>query len=182
MIPSLRMRKGIGRSLVVVLALLAASTTSTACISGDVDEEKPTETVPAGISPENATFHVTRRDDGAQQALVIRLSSVSLCDRAEVPERHPFVELELVIPADATFAPETCRLDQTFRCRIRLLRTTTPGCASSAGPIAAFGHLQIDEITDDEVFGSFVGTSVDSKIDLHGSFAARRCAGSDSCP
>lgn len=154
----------------------------TSCISGDVDEEKPVETVPAGITPENATFHTARRDDGAKQALVIRLSSTSLCDRAEVPLAHPFVELELVIPADTPFAPETCRLDQTFRCRIRLMRTTTPECASASGPIAASGQLQIDEVTDELVRGTFDGTSIDSKIDLHGSFVARRCQGSASCP
>jgi hypothetical protein len=159
-----------------------ATSLSSACISGDVDEEKPTESVPAGINPEDATFHIALRNDGAQQALIVRLSGISLCDPAGVPQGHPFVELELVIPADAELAPETCRLDQTFRCRIRLLRTTAPECAGSAGPIAASGHLQIDEITDALVRGSFAGTNRDSKIDLQGSFVARRCAGSASCP
>src|SRR5688500_18212922 len=107
MIPSLRMQQGIGRSLVVL-----ATSLSTACVSGDIDEEKPTETVPAGITPESATFHIARRNDGALQALVVRLSNSSLCDRGEVPQGHQFVELELLIPAEAEFAPETCRLDQ----------------------------------------------------------------------
>lgn len=169
------MRKGIGT------CLFAASITA-ACVSGDVDEEKPTESVPAGINAGDATFHVDRRGDGAQQALLVRLSSVSLCERAEVPLDHPFVELELLIPADGQFAPEDCRLEQTFRCRIRLLRTTAAECASAAGANAAFGHLRIDEITEDTVRGSFDGTSVDSKLDLHGTFVAHRCGGSSSCP
>lgn len=173
------MRIGIGAS-VAALALLAS--VFTACVSGDVDEEKPTESVPAGINGEDATFHIDRRADGTQQALIVRLSSVSLCDRAEVPLEHPFVELELVISADAQFAPEDCRLDQTLRCRIRLLRTTAAECASSAGPIAAFGHVRIDEITEETVHGAFDGTSADSKLDLHGTFVAHRCSGSASCP
>ena len=177
MIPFSSMRKGIGGAIVALIVV-----GGTACVSGDVDEEKATDTVPSGITPESATFFIERRHDGTQQALVVRLSSVSLCERAEVPLDHPFVEVELAIPTDAQFAPEDCRLDQTLRCRIRLARTTTPECASAAGTHAGFGHVQIDEITEDVVRGSFVGTSVDSKLDLQGSFVAHRCAGSESCP
>ena len=171
------MRKGIGPSISALIVLGA-----TACISGDVDEEKPIDRVPAGITPESATFHIDRRHDGTQQALVIRLSAISLCEKAQVPLDHPFVELELAIPSDQQFAAEDCRLDQTFRCRIRIARTTTPECASAAGPHASEGHLQIEEITEDVVRGNYVGTSTDSKVDLRGSFVAHLCAGSASCP
>jgi hypothetical protein len=165
----------------VALAVLAGIG-ATACVSGDVDEEKPVEKVPSGITPESATFHTEPRDEGARQALVVRLSAISLCKRAEVPLDHPFIELELVIPADAQFAAEDCRLDQTLRCRIRIARTTTPECASASGTHASSGNLKIDEITEDVVRGSFVGTSIDSKLDLEGSFVAHRCQGSASCP
>lgn len=171
------MRIGIGA------LLFALFSGSSACISGDIDEEKKTDTLPAGIDGEAATFFIAPRGEGAQQALVVRLSSVSLCERAEVPLDHPFVELELVIPADAQFAPEECRIDQTFRCRVRLQRTTAPECASAAGVAAAFGHVRIDEVTEDVVRGSFVGTSKDSKLDLRGSFVARPCGGGGAtCP
>jgi hypothetical protein len=173
------MRNGIGATAFAFCLVTAAST---ACVSGDIDEEKTTESIPAGTDPEAGTFHVARRSDGTQQALVIRLSTISMCERSEVPQSHQFVELELVIPVDAEFMPETCKLDQTFRCRIRLLRTTAPECASSAGPIAAFGHLQIDEVSENVVRGSFVGTNTASKVDLRGSFVAKPCLGADSCP
>jgi hypothetical protein len=179
MIPSYRMRDGIAALAFAITALTAASA---ACVSGDVDEEKRTETVPAGTDPEAATFQITRRHDGTQQALVIRLSTISMCERPEVPQSHQFVELELVIPADGVFEPETCKLDQAFRCRLRLARTTAPECASSAGPIAAFGQVQIDEVTENVVRGSFAGTNPDSKLDLRGSFVAKPCLGTDACP
>jgi hypothetical protein len=180
MIPFLSMRKGIRRWIVALVVL--AGIGGTACVSGDVDEEKPVEHVPSGITPESASFHIEARHDTAQQALVVRLSTLSLCNRTEVPLDHPFVELELTAPAGAQFATGDCRLDQTLRCRIRIARTTTPECASAAGTYAAAGHLQIDEITEDVVRGSFVGTSIDSKLDLQGSFVAHRCEGSESCP
>lgn len=172
------MRVGIG----ALLFVLGASTPIAACVSGDIDEEKRTETVPADIDPEAATFHVARRSDGAQQALVIRLSTISMCERSEVPKGHSFVELELVVPSDGPFAPENCRLDQTFRCRIRLARTTSGDCASSAAAYAGSGNLQIDEVTDAVIRGSYVGTSRDSKLDLRGSFTAKPCTGSEGCP
>lgn len=174
------MRVGIG-GLVCILGALAASA-GAACVSGDIDEEKRTETVPAGTDPEAATFHVARRSEGTQQALVIRLSTVSMCERTEVPVSHQFVEIELVISADRAFEPETCKLDQTSRCRIRLLRTTSPECGSASGPIAAFGQVQIDEVSENIVRGSFEGTSRDSKLDLRGTFAARPCTGTAGCP
>lgn len=178
------MRVGIGAQLLFlgVFGVFGVSISTAACISGDVDEEKRTETVPAGTDPEAATFHIARRHDGTQQALVIRLSTLSMCDRSEVPQDHPFVEVELVIPSDAAFAPETCRLDQTFRCRIRLARTSAPECRTFSGTYAAFGTVQIDEVTDTLVRGSYVGTSTDSKLDLRGSFSAKPCTGTDGCP
>lgn len=171
------MRKGIGASVSTLIFLGATS-----CISGDIDEEKPVDRVPAGITPESATFHVDQRHDGTQHALVIRMSSISFCNKAEVPLDHPFVEVELAIPSDHPFAPEDCRLDQTFRCRVRIARTTAPECASVAGTHASEGHVQIEEVTEDLVRGNYVGTSTDSKVDLRGSFVARRCEGSASCP
>lgn len=153
-----------------------------ACISGDIDEERKTDTVPAGIEPERATFHIERRNDGALQALVIRLSSISMCDRKEVPSGHPFVEVEVQIPADAQFGPETCRIDQTFRCRVHLLQTVGPECNNSSGRVASSGTVTIDEVTETLVRGSFVGLNRDSQIDLSGSFVARPCGGSASCP
>lgn len=175
------MRNGIG-ALLFVLGFAAPLGCISGCISGDVDEEPKTRTVPEGTDPESASFQIVRRNDGTHQALVIRLSTISMCERTAVPVDHAFVELELVIAVDAQFTPETCKLDQSQRCRIRLLRTTAPECANTGGPIAGFGRLTIDEVTDEIVRGSYEGWNRDSKIDLRGTFVARPCTGSAACP
>lgn len=138
--------------------------------------------MPADVEPDDATFRIVPRNEPTQQVLVIRMSSIPMCEPADVPHGHPFVEIELVLPPDGQPIVESCRLDQTFRCRIRLMRTTAPECAASSGRIASSGHVQIDEVTADAIHGSFVGTNVDSKIDLRGSFVATQCSGAASCP
>ena len=49
-------------------------------------------------------------------------------------------------------------------------------------PTAAFGQVQIDEVSENIVRGSFEGTSRDSKLDLRGTFAARPCTGTAGYP
>lgn len=164
-----------------VIAALFAVGSAVGCISGDVDEEKPLETAPAGLAPEDATFRWVPLDHESKLALEIRLSTIPLCKRNDVPDQHPFVKLEIAVPAGETVAPGTYPLRQDLGTRIRLLRMFGPECASAAGSIAASGFVQLDEVGEDVVRGSYVGTNPDSKIDLRGSFAASHCVGVTTC-
>jgi len=164
-----------------VIAALIAAGSAVACVSGDVDEERPLQTVPEGIQPGDATFRYVPLEHETKIALEIRLSTIPLCRKDDVPDQHPFVKLEIAVPAGTTVEPGTYPLKQDLGTRIRLLRMFGPECASSAGSIAAAGYVVLDEVGDDVVRGSYVGTNPDSKIDLRGSFVATHCAGVATC-
>lgn len=169
------------RVLAAFILTLSVSPLSAGCVSGDVDEEKPLETVPEGIHPEDATFRYVPLDHESKVALEVRLSTIPLCRRDDVPDGHRFVKLEIAVPVGTTIGPGTYPLKQDLGTRIHLLRMFGPQCASSAGSVAAAGYVLLDEVGDDVVRGSFVGTNPDSKIDLRGEFVATHCAGITTC-
>jgi hypothetical protein len=150
-----------------------------ACDTAGGDDDRPTQTVPADVRPEDAMFKYAVRNNRLN-VLSVRLSKISLCERNAVPDGHTYVQIEVAVPLGQTVGPGSYTVDGLDVARVTLQSTQGAACSGAAGLGASDGVVTLDEVTPSSVRGSFVGTNADTKLDLRGSFVAAPCPGNPS--
>jgi hypothetical protein len=164
--------------------MLLGALACVACYGGGSggDGESSARTVPADVEPEDASFKYAVRN-GNENVLTVRLSKISHCSKAAVPDGQEFVRVDVIVSLSETIGPGTYEIGEPERAEVSLQRTSGDACSGASGSGASTGFVRLDEVTPTTVRGSFVGTNADTRLELRGSFVANACSGdpSDTC-
>ncbi len=163
------------RGLVAIVAL--AGVCVSACSSSSKKDPDDPKTVPEGIGPEDAFFAIKQRfrNGTPEKILAIRMAKANVCDRKAVPNGTEWVDLIVAVPPGSDIPAAVYGVGLDGQADIVLQTAKSAECQSSQGLGASRGSITIQELSANHVKGSFVGSNADTKLDLSGTFLAKKC-------